>query len=349
MTSPDLSHELATALRSSPPVAPPELRERVRAIASRESDRKPVFSPAWFRLPRLRLAMVPAAAALVLVSSAVVFGLVRSGDGEPVAADRTESIEDATRDTGAAESAPFGTMAGKQIPSAPALSADTTRLQRMTATLTVQVADSDAVSRASQAALDLTRTLGGHVVSASVATGDEGTASLTVRVPAAKVQDAIVGLSALGRLTSQQVTVDDLQEGLDSMSKRANSVRGQIVRITARLDTQALDAETRATLEARRRALRSELSQLRRGIAATTAEGRFATLQVAIETPGASGVVPTSSRLDRTIDEALNILVWEGVVALAILVVAAPFMLVVLAVWFGRRLYRRQEERLLAA
>ena len=217
----------------------------------------------------------------------------------------------------------------------------------MTATLTVQVADSDAVSRASQDALDLTRTLGGHVVSASVATGDEGTASLTVRVPAAKVQDAIVGLSALGRITSQQVTIDDLQEGLDAMSRRENSVRGQIARITARLDAQTLDAETRATLEARRRALRSELSQLRRGIAATTAEGRFATVQVAIVTPGAAGVVPTSSRLDRTIDEALNILVWEGVVALAILVVAAPFMLVVLAVWFGRRLYRRQEERLL--
>ena len=58
--------------------------------------------------------------------------------------------------------------------------------------------------------------------------------------------------------------------------------------------------------------------------------------------------MPTSSRLDRTIDEALNILVWEGVVTLAILVVAAPFMLFVLAAWFGRRLYRRQEERLLA-
>ena len=344
MTSPDLSHELAAQLRSSPPVAPPELRERVRAIVSRESDRKPVFSPGWFRLPRLRLAMVPAAAALVLVSSAVVFGLVRSGNGETIAADRTESVEDATR---GAESAPFGTTAGKLAPTAPALSADTTRLQRVTATLTVEVADSDAVSSASQDALDLTRRLGGHVVSASVATGDEGTASLTVRVPADKVQDAVVGLSALGRITSQQITIDDLQEGIDAMSSRRNSVRGQIARITAQLESQTLDAETRAKLEARRQALRSELSQLRRGIATTTTEGRFATLQLAIVTPGASGVVPTSSRLDRTIDEALNVLVWEGVVALAMLVVIAPFVLIVLAIWLGRHLYRRQEERLL--
>jgi hypothetical protein len=72
-------------------------------------------------------------------------------------------------------------------------------------------------------------------------------------------------------------------------------------------------------------------------------------VQLSIVTPGASGVVPASSRLDRTIGEALNILVWEAVVALAALVMVAPFVLALLALWLGRRLYRRQEERLLTA
>jgi len=49
------------------------------------------------------------------------------------------------------------------------------------------------------------------------------------------------------------------------------------------------------------------------------------------------------------VDEALNVLAWEGVVALGLLIVLAPFALVALAAWLGRRLYRRHEdERLLA-
>ncbi len=54
----------------------------------------------------------------------------------------------------------------------------------------------------------------------------------------------------------------------------------------------------------------------------------MATIQLTVVTPGVLGAVPVPSRLDRTLDEALNVLVWEGVVALAIAIVAAPFALV---------------------
>lgn len=345
-----MTSDLTTQLRAARPVAPPELRERVRAIAAQESTRRSALPFGRLRVPRMRLALVPAAAALLLVSSAVVFGLVRSGGNEAVGTDLKGAATEAVGS--GAEPAPStvperGVLAPGSIDQS--LSGIQDRAQRVVATLTVEVADSDAVSDASQKALDLTRSLGGHIVSASVATGDEGTASLTVRVPVTRVQEAIVGLSALGRITSQQVTIDDLQESLDALERRAASVRNQIVRITARLQSEELDAETRLVLEARRRALRSELSQLRQAISATTAEARMATVHLDVVTPGASGVVPVPSRLDRTIDEALNILAWEGVVALAALLVAAPFVLVLLAIWLGRRLYRRQEERLLTA
>ena len=220
----------------------------------------------------------------------------------------------------------------------------------MSATLTVEVADSDAVSRAAQEALDLTRSLGGHVVSASVATGQEGSASLTVRVPVARVQDAITGLSALGRIVSQQVTIDDLQEQLDTLERREASLRAQIARITARLETEQLDAETQALLEARRQTLQAELREIKAGIASTNAEARMSTIQLTVVTPGAFGAVaPPPSRLDRTIDEALNVLAWEGVVALGLLIVLAPFAVFGIAAWLGHRFYRRREEdRLLA-
>ncbi len=219
----------------------------------------------------------------------------------------------------------------------------------MSATLSVEVKDSNAVSRAAQDALDLTRSLGGYVVNSSVVTGEQGSASLTVRVPVARVQDAIAGLSALGRIVSQQVTVDDLQEQLDQLQRRRASLVEQITRITARLESEDLDAQTTAALEARRRALRGELRVVRSQIAGTNAEARMSTIQLTVVTPDSSGAVVPRSRIDRTVDEALNVLAWEGVVALGMLIVLAPFALVGLAVWLGRRLYRRhEEERLLA-
>jgi len=337
-SSPDLIHEL----RAARPAAPADLRARVREIAAAETARTP-----WprLRLPGRRVALValPAAAALALASAGVL-GLARS-DGD-VTALRGELAEtDATN----AEVAPAPSDRGRTSAQDSAIGPTPGRAERVTATLTVEVPDSDAVSRAAQEALAVTRSLGGHVVSASVSTGDEGSASLTVRVPVTKVQEAIVRFSALGKITSQQVTIEDLQESLDALQRRERSVRAQIALIAARLESGPLDAENRARLESRLKNLRTDLLVLRRNIAGTRAEARMSTIQLTVLTPGALGVVPVPSRLDRTLDEALNVLVWEGVIALAIAIVAAPFALVALAVWFGRSLYRRrEEERLLA-
>ena len=180
-------------------------------------------------------------------------------------------------------------------------------------------------------------------------TGEGANAAIVVRVPVARVQEAVVQLSALGSIVSQQVSIEDLQATIDQLERRERSVRAQIAVLTARLESEQLDAETRARLESRRQTLRAELRTLRRGIAGTNAEARMATIQLTVVTPESQGVVVPASRLDRTLDEALNVLVWEGVISLAILIVAAPFALVAFAAWLGRRLYRRREEdRLLA-
>jgi len=324
--SPELIHEL----RASRPSAPAELRARVRAVASERPIRSPWAS--WrFPLRRGMLVAVPAAAALA-IASAGVLGIARSDSPEPIS---QAALEKSTL------------QASPEYDTSTAGSG--ARAQRVNAMLTVEVKDANAVSHAAQSALDLTRSLGGYVVASSVATGDEGSASITVRVPVDKVQDAITGLSDLGRLVSQQVTIDDLQQNLDELTRREASTRTQIARIRARLESETLDPQTEAVLRSRLQTLRADLVSIRGELAATNAEARMSTIQLSVVTPGATGAVAPASRIDRMIDEALNVLAWEGVVALGLLIVLAPFALVGLAAWLGRRVYRRhEEERLLA-
>jgi hypothetical protein len=337
-SSPELIHEL----RASRPSAPAELRARVREIAADGPTRAPWTS--WrFPIRRGMLIAVPAAAALALASAGVV-GLTRSG------VSTTESLRQSSAPGAITGELAPSTEADKlSVPQGTADSSTTNRAQRVSATLTVEVPDADAVSRAAQDALDLTRSLGGYVVSSSVATGEEGSASITVRVPVDQVQDAITGLSGLGRIVTQQVTIDDLQATLDQLERREAQVRSQIARIRARLATESLDAQTEAVLRAKLQTLRSELVELRTGISSTESEARMSTIQLGIVTPGAFGAVAPPSRIDRAIDEALNILAWEAIIALGLMIVLAPFALVAAAAWLGRRLYRRhEEERLLA-
>jgi Domain of unknown function (DUF4349) len=348
--SPDLQDQL----RASRPAAPPELRAKVREIAREQ----PAPVPVWrrLRLPERRIALValPAAAALALVSAGAL-GLSRS---DPPATDVRGLLTlngNANESDAPERTPPWATYDFANKDSAVALSgaaraADSGRAQRIAATLSVEVAGSDAVARASQDALDLTRQLGGYVVSSAVTTGDDAQATLTVRVPVARVQDAVVGLSALGRIVSQQVTIDDLQATLNQLARRERSLVAQIAVVRAKLDTGNLDEVEEARLRARLATLTAELRQVRRGERATDAEAATATIRLTVVTPETGGAAPPPpSRLDRTLDEALNVLVWEGVVALAIAIVAAPFLLVALAAWLGGKLYRRrQDERLLA-
>ena len=336
-SSPDLIHEL----RAARPSAPVALRARVREIAREQPSRVPVW--ARFRLPvrRVALVAVPAVVALALVSAGAV-GLSRSdGTAEAI---RQDTVGEARRARGDAR----GEVGGSPAFDRSAIGPTAGRAQRVSATLTVEVADSDEVSSAAQEALDLTRRLGGHVVSASVVTGEEGNAALTVRVPVGRVQEAIVQLSALGRIVSQQIRIDDLQQSLDQLqpgsapSRRRSRSSGRSSSPTRSIRCGAFSSRTACGR------CRPSSASSRGGISATNAEARMATVQLTVTTPDA-GAVAVPSRLERTLDEALNVLVWEGVVALAIVIVAAPFALVALAAWLGRRFYRRREdERLLA-
>ena len=131
-SSPDLIHEL----RASRPSAPAELRARVREIAAEQPARAPWAS--WrSRSAAVLLIAVPAAAALAFASAGVL-GLARSDVSPTEALQQQESLatDSAAGKTG--ELAPTD-YAPTRIQSDDRPTTD--RAQRVSATLTIEVAD----------------------------------------------------------------------------------------------------------------------------------------------------------------------------------------------------------------
>ena len=342
------SAELITALQASRPVADPGLRDRVRAIAATEPKRR--TSPfARISLRRFSLVAVPATA-VVLLGAAGITGLLGSGSAPQTVAIGRDQARQVPPQVGTTRELAPQLKSGATASDAATPAPTPGRAQSYSAALTLSVKDIDALSGATQQALRITRDLGGYLVTASYATSDSGVSSLTLKVPTANVQEAIVRLSALGKIVAQQVQIDDLQGQIDELTKRETALRERIARLSARLADPALDAETRATLEARRDAARSELAQARAAHAQVAAQARYATIQLRLQTSQSAIVPAAPSRWDTGLDRAGEILALEAMIALTTLVIVGPLLLLGLLAWLGRRgLRRREEERILAA
>jgi len=350
------SAELITELQATMPAADGALRQRVRAIAAAEPARpsSPFARLSRSSLRRFALVALPATA-VVLLAVAGVAGLLGSGSQPGGVEAISNDLSSQSASPPVTTTTPTRELAPELKAGAPATDAATPaptvgRAQRYSAQLTLSVKNLDALSDATQQALRITRDLGGFLVTASYATTDSGVSSLTLRVPTANVQQAIMRYSDLGKIVGQQIQIDDLQGQVDELTKRENALRVQIARLSARLVAPDLSAETRATLEARRDAARSELARVRVATAQVNAEARYATIQLTLQTPESSTVVPVPSRFDNAVDRAVEILAVEAMVVLYAFVIVGPLALLALLAWLAQRgLRRRQDEHLLSS
>ena len=58
---------------------------------------------------------------------------------------------------------------------------------------------------------------------------------MTLKVPTANVQEAVVRLTGLGKIVSQQVQIDDLQGQVDELTKQETLLLERIARLSARI------------------------------------------------------------------------------------------------------------------
>ncbi len=343
------SETLERDLRAARPVAPAALRERVRTIAAQEPEREPFLRRLSLR--RFVLVATPATVVVALVTAGVIVltrpetsGETAAVGGEP-ARTSPATLESSTRDAAPAQE----DEESATPPSAGALPPTQGRLQRYDAQLQLQVDGIDELSRATQQAMRITRSLGGSVSSVSYDAPSQGvgSAQLTLRVPVERVQSAIVQLSGLGTILGQRYGIEDLQPAADDLTKQIEQTQARIAQLQESLRNPNRTAAERAVLQARLSDARRQLRDLRAALTSTRAEARFATIQLGLTT---EEILPTPVEDDEgALDGVVDVLRWEALALLYVLVVAGPFVVVGVAVWFLLRLRRRREEaRLLA-
>jgi hypothetical protein len=328
MSQPDLIAQL----REARPVAPPELRERVRLIAV-EATVPPSRRITW---RRAAVVFVPVAAAIV----AAVVLLPRGGKQAtgPIAGVPTvqRGVPGAIPSFSAhGAGALSGTVKTPELAPAPS----STRLQRYSATLDLELSTPTDVAAASRRAVAIAASLSGYQQAVVVRTASKtGYAHIVLRIPTGNVREAIRRLSALGRITAEDVSIQDVQVQVNAADKRIADLQTQLAALQAQ--PQTTDTERRVA------SLTAQIQRLQRARASTVRAAHYATVELQLTTPAAATPVHHKPGPLHGLGIAFHWVWIGGVYALAL---GTPLALLVAAIWLlARTVRRRREDRLLA-
>ena len=331
MSQPDLIAQL----REARPAAPDELRERVRLIAL-EASAPPRRRITW---RRAAVVFVPVAAA---IAAAVVFipgngkqAVVNPGGPAFGVVPRVIAPQAA----GTVPHALSGSVAAiaKASPIAPAPS--TTRLQRYSASLDLELPTPAAVSAASRQAVAIAASLSGYQQTVVVRTASKtGYAQIVLRIPRGNVREAISRLSALGTITGEDVAIQDLQVQVNTTDQTI-----------ARLQTQlaALETQPQTTqVQGRIASLATRIERLQRARATTVRAAHYATVELQLTTPPPATPVHHKPGPLHGLGIAFH---WAWIGAVYTLALGTPLAALLAAIWLlARTVRRRREDRLLA-
>jgi hypothetical protein len=341
-----MSETLLNEIREARPAAPAALRERVRELAAETPAPEPRldrFRPTWgWR----RLVVLAPATILVALLAGSVIGVTRDRGADDVSAtagggaDATRSSEPQTLESAAPVQE--DAAAGKVAPPSTGLVGPTPgTLQRFEAELSLKVEDVEALSDATKRAQRIALDHGGSVASLAYDAPSQGVggAQITLRIPTARVQSALAELAQLGTILGQRYGIQDLQQQADSLQKQIEETQRQIARIQAQLANPSLTAENEAVLRSRLANAQAKLAGLREAMRTTRAEGATSTVYLTLTTEEIQPSPAGGSRLD----DVKDVLAWEAIAALYVLVVAGPIVLLAVLVWLSLRWARRRE------
>jgi len=337
VSQPDL---LLAELRAARPVAPAEVRERVRLIAAQGAP--PSRRVTWRRALAVAvpLAAALAAAVLLLPRSGTEKATRASAHGSLSTIPPTERKASAPLSAaGVGAATPSLAQTGTGTGAVPAPSA--TRVQRYSASLELRVANAEAISDTTKQAVKIARSLGGYASNVQVdAAGRGGSATLVLRVPKEHVQQAVSRLSALGTIVGEAVSIKDIQSQVDVTARKIARLEKDL----ASWQAQPQTTETQKHVAA----LTAQIARLKRGRTATVHTASLATVRLTLTT----AVVPTPTPVHHRHGPLHGLAVafrWAGIGAVYVLALGAPLAILVALVWLtARTLRRRRNDQLLS-
>ncbi|MGA9761733.1 MAG: DUF4349 domain-containing protein [Gaiellaceae bacterium] len=224
------------------------------------------------------------------------------------------------------------------------------RLAELRAVLTLKVENGDDLSSKTAQAMKIARRLSGYVVSTQTNVPSRGVATsyLVLKVPATRSQEALIAISELGKILSQDISLKDVKATVTSEGNAIQALKREIASLEQTLSQQTLTPQARSQLQVELARDRARLSSLKTQRTKDILRGRLATITLTLTT-GDLPKLPTSpSRIHKAIDRAWNDLSSEISWAATGIIVASPFLLLAaLAALLLRSRRRREECRLL--
>jgi hypothetical protein len=274
----------------------------------------------------------------------------------------------------------------------PGIGTQSGRPQKFSATMILEVTDLSALSQATVKAMQVAQSLGGFAQSVNYSSSSHprqtvtcpiiyadgttansdgtttkatfvppycpgpdgkraGLALITVKVPTGKVLEALTRLSALGTITDQQITLEDLATQNSALATQAARYTDQIAQLRGQL-ASAKTATERTTLRSQLTDAENQLAALTDQQTQNTADVRYATISMTVETPVLEGTKAKGpvhhGRIHQRLVKAWDVIVWELLAAVYVLVVTLPILIVgVLGFFVYKTTRRRRDQRLL--
>lgn len=313
-----------------------------------------------FRLPRIRLTRLHAAAGVGIAAVLAAVLVVSLNDGDEtggladISSDGGGQIQQVPRTLPAPKTelersfdrAAAGRVMSLPVPRPPGggdfvPGRGERRIERA-ASLTL-AAPGDQLDRMADRVTLVTDRHGGFVLNSQVSSGDDGATGGTfdLRIPVDRLQSALRDLAALGEVRNRTQSGRDVTSAVVTAADRLQAARAERRSLLTRLENAATDTEVEALRRrldlnaAEIRGLRSQLRDLR-------LRTGYAAVGVALVEEDGDGSGGGSGSVDDALDDSLGILADSLGIALRLLAAAIPLGLLAAAAWAGARILRRR-------
>jgi hypothetical protein len=306
---------------------------------------------------RRSLLVLAPACLVALLGAAVVHGVLNSGSHQQAL---SRGVVHGGAATGGAKPQPskrapaFGATTTPQALdfASPLPSPSPGRYQDYQAWMTLRVKDADALTQRANEAMQIVRSYGGYVASVeqSTSAGQPGSADLVLRVPVARVEEALVRLSGLGTVTQRHLSIRDLQQVVRQQRARIFRLKVLVARLSETLKG-SLAPDVRLRLQLQLEEARSELSRATSSNKAALRDAALSRVSLTLTTQQAVTATKKGGmgRIERAARDAGSFLAAAGAVVLYLLIVLSPLVALALLTAWGIRMYRAREQRRLLA